>query len=52
MSRRGSQMRKACQRTAGLLDTLPEILRDTIAKEMLLEVDGHALEELVYSNVY
>ena len=52
MSRRGSQMRKTYQRTAGLLDTLPEILSDAIAEEVLLEVDGYALEELVYPNVY
>ena len=48
----GHKCAKTCQRTAGLLDTLPEILRNAIAEEMLLEVDGYALEELVYPNVY
>ena len=48
----GHKCAKPCQRTAGLLDTLPEILRNAIAEEMLLEVDGYALEELVYPNVY
>ena len=38
--------------TTGFLDTLPEILRDAVTEQVPLEVYRHALEELVYPNVY
>ena len=38
--------------TTGFLDTLPEILRDAVTEQVPLEVYRHALEELVYANIY
>lgn len=38
--------------TARFLDPLPEVLRDAVGEQMLLEVNRDTFQELILANVY